>query len=89
MRTMMRIGICCALLGTSACSNSHGGAAGRVERDMDRGGDATRRGLEKAGDSTGRALDKAMDKTGEGVGKAIDKTGEGLEKAGEKLRGED
>ena len=76
------------LLTTAARADEPGGAAGEVERGMDRGGDATEHGLSEAGAATGRALNKAMDKTGKGIGWVLDKTGRGLEKAGEALKGE-
>lgn len=66
----------------------HDGAAGDVERGMERGGNAVERGVTRAGEATGRGLGTAVDKTGEGIGFVLDKTGQGLEKAGEALEGE-
>jgi hypothetical protein len=88
MRAMILTVACAVALGAVGCSTSSGGAAGTVERDMNRAGEATQRGLGRAGDATGRALGTAVERTGEGVGTAIDETGQGLEKAGKALRGE-
>lgn len=69
-------------------ANHDAGPGARVEKSLERAGEATNRGIEHGAEPVGRGLERAMKATGRGIRKAIEKTGEGLRRAGEALSGE-
>jgi hypothetical protein len=68
------------LVGCDDAGDSSASTGEKVERSIDRAGDAIARGAEK----TGEALDKAADKTAAAVGKGVDQASELGRRAGDK-----